>query len=325
VLTILLLTAVRRRELAFAKWEHIDFDKRTWFVPAENTKSKRAFLVPLTRLVVQQFRALQRMAGGSIYVLPRTKADAPIHPAQITQATARSQSHFQLCGIAAFSPHDLRRSCRTGLMRIGVRRFIGRRILNHKQLGVDGIYDLHDYFKEKRKALRRWTNHVIRLHALAATPPRPTESIAASPQVLVNNREIAGRWVTHLTRAELHQLVWSTPIRVLCKEFAVSNVWLAKICARHDIPAPGRGYWARKRSGATIPIEPLRPVSAGIPDSLDIRGGGSARLRKPSDSQVGPEAHPVEFKIEDPVSEATADPKSDTPSVPRVAPSAPQV
>jgi hypothetical protein len=271
------------------------------------------FLVPLTHLVIQEFRALQRLAGGSIYVLPRKKSDAPIHPGQITQATQRSQSLFQRCGIAPFSPHDLRRSCRTGLMRIrACRRFIARQVLNHKQPGVDGIYDLHDYFEQKRKALRRWNNHVIRLHAHASTRPTPTVSDAASPQVLVTNREIVGPWVKHtLTRAELHQLVWSTPMRILCKEFAVSNVWLAKICARYEIPVPGRGYWAKQRTGAVIPIPPLRQGSEGIPDSLSVRGGGSARLRKP-DSQASPEAHLVEGNVEGQVPEPPADPRGDT-------------
>ena len=74
-----------------------------------------------------------------------------LHGVHRTRATAGSMSRFQMFGISPFSPHDLRRSCRTGLMRIGVRRFIGRRILNHKQLGVDGIYDLHDYFKQNKK------------------------------------------------------------------------------------------------------------------------------------------------------------------------------
>lgn len=88
-------------------------------------------------------------------MFPRKKGAGPIHPAQITQATARSRLRFQQVGIAPFSPHDLRRSCRTGLMRIrACRRLIARQILNHKQPGVDGIYDLHDYLKEKRRALR---------------------------------------------------------------------------------------------------------------------------------------------------------------------------
>jgi integrase len=321
ILTILLLTAVRRRELALAKWEHINFDKGIWFIPAENTKSNRAFLVPLTRLVRQEFWALKRMAGDSLHVLPRKDADAPIHPAHITRATAQSLWRFQLFGIAPFSPHDLRRSCRTGLMRIGVRRFIGRRVLNHKQLGVDGIYDLHDYFKEKRKALRRWTNHVIRLHAGESTQPRPTESNAESPPVLLNNREIAGDWVKHsLTRAQLHQLVWSTPIRILCKEFEVSNVWLARVCARHKIPVPGLGYWAKKRSGQAVAVSPLEPATLGIAELINIRGGVSTRRRKQSHREAGSDALRSTPCAEDPVSETSADAKDDPPSVPRAVP-----
>lgn len=297
ILTILLLTAVRRRELALAKWEHIDFDKGIWFVPAENTKSNRAFLVPLTRLVRQEFLALKRMAADSLYVLPRKETDAPIHPAQITRATARSLCRFQLFGIAPFSPHDLRRSCRTGLMRIGVRRFIGRRILNHKQLGVDGIYDLHDYFKQKQRALRRWTNHVIRLYVCAAPRATPVECKEGSPPVLLNNREIVGHWVKHsLTRAQLHELVWTTPIRILCKELETSNVWLAKVCARHKIPVPGRGYWAKKRAGATDPIPKLKAASEGIPDVLEIRGGASGRRRALSNGRAAPASHRVDLR-----------------------------
>jgi integrase len=327
VLTILLLTAVRRRELAFAKWEHINFEKRIWFVPAENTKSNRAFLVPLTRLVSQEFRALQRMAGGSIYVLPRKKTVAPIHPAQITQATARSQSRFQLIGIAPFTPHDLRRSCRTGLMRIrACRRFIARQVLNHKQPGVDGIYDLHDYLKEKRRALRRWSNHAVRLRACTVRSQTPIASNATPSQLPVNSRQIAGHWVKHfVTREELHHLVWSTPMRILCREFAISNVWLAKICARHEIRVPGRGYWAKQRAGAVIPIPQLRPASQGIPDCFEIRGGRSARLRKPSDSQASPEAHLVEGKVEGQVPEPPADPQGNKLSVQCVASGVQQV
>ena len=321
VLTILLLTAVRRRELALAKWEHINFEKGIWFVPAENTKSNRAFLVPLTRLVRQEFRALKRMAGDSLCVLPRKNADAPIHPAQITQATARSLWRFQLFGIAPFSPHDLRRTCRTGLMRIrACRRFIARQVLNHKQPGVDGIYDLHDYLKEKRRALRRWTNHAVHLRARASRWQIPTANNAILSQLRLNSPEIAGHWVKHsLTRDELHQLVWSTPMRILCKEFAVSNVWLAKICARYEIAVPGRGHWARQRAGAVIPIPQLRPASEGIPDFFEIRGGGSARLRKPSDNQADPEAHLVERNVQGPVPVAPADPQGNSSSVPCLA------
>jgi integrase len=324
ILTIYLLTAARRVELVLAKWEHIDFENATWLIPAENTKSDRALLLPLTRFVLEEFRALKRLSLGSIYVLPRRALDAPVHPNVITRATQRSQCRFQLFGIAPFTPHDLRRSCRTGLGRIGVRRFIARRVLNHKQPGMDGVYDLHDYFTEKRKALRRWTNHVVHLHSCASTPQppgAPAMSNTAAEPLLLPSREIAGPWVNHrLTREELHRLVWSTPMRLLCKEFVVSNVWLAKICTRYEIPVPGRGYWAKKRSGAAIAVSRLKAASLGIPEFVDIRGGAPARLQKLSDRQVGSGTPHGKFDVEDPVSETSAGTKGGTPSVPRAVP-----
>src|SRR3954471_21662986 len=95
------------------------------------------------------------------------------------------------------------------------------------------------------------------------------------------------------TRAQLHQLVWTNPVRILCKEFEISNVWLAKVCARHEIPVPGRGYWARSRSGATVPIPKLKAASGGVPNSLEIRGGTLAQRRMQSNS-VASAAHLVD-------------------------------
>jgi len=39
-----------------------------------------------------------------------------------------------------------------------------------------------------------------------------------------------------MTREELYELVWSKPVRQLAGEFGFSNVGLAKICKRHEIP-----------------------------------------------------------------------------------------
>ena len=47
-----------------------------------------------------------------------------------------------------------------------------------------------------------------------------------------------------LTRAELYEKVWATPMRAIAKEFGMSDVGLAKICRKHDIPVPP-GYCLR--------------------------------------------------------------------------------
>lgn len=48
---------------------------------------------------------------------------------------------------------------------------------------------------------------------------------------------------------------------VLSKHFGLSDVGLAKLCGRHQIPRPGRGYWAKLKSGFPDPKTPLPPVN----------------------------------------------------------------
>jgi hypothetical protein len=69
---------------------------------------------------------------------------------------------------------------------------------------------------------------------------------------------------TNLTRKELHERVWSTPMRTVAQEFGISDVGLAKLCRRHEIPLPGRGYWARLQFGQ-------KPERTSLPAITDPR------------------------------------------------------
>src|SRR4029077_1400253 len=72
-----------------------------------------------------------------------------------------------------------------------------------------------------------------------------------------------------LTRAELYEKVWATPMRTLAQEFRMSDVGLAKDCRKHNIPVPPVGYWRRKETGYKVNRPLLRPVKDG-PEHLDI-------------------------------------------------------
>lgn len=63
-----------------------------------------------------------------------------------------------------------------------------------------------------------------------------------------------------LTREELYELVWTKPMARLAAEYAISDVGLAKLCARCDVPTPPRGYWAKKEAGKA-PRRPRLPPS----------------------------------------------------------------
>src|ERR1700756_2992779 len=72
-----------------------------------------------------------------------------------------------------------------------------------------------------------------------------------------------------LPRVELYEKVWATPMRTLAKEFGLSDVGLAKICRKHNIPVPPVGFWRRKETGYKVNRPLMRPVKDG-PEHLDI-------------------------------------------------------
>jgi hypothetical protein len=72
-----------------------------------------------------------------------------------------------------------------------------------------------------------------------------------------------------LTREQLHELVWNKPMSRLAAEFGISDVGLKKVCARHNVPTPPRGYWAKLGAGQA-PRRPRLPPSKDA-DPIEIR------------------------------------------------------
>jgi hypothetical protein len=59
--------------------------------------------------------------------------------------------------------HDLRRTCSTGMQRLGVRFEVNEAVLNHRsgsKAGVAGVYQRHEWKDEKRSALNAWAAHI---------------------------------------------------------------------------------------------------------------------------------------------------------------------
>jgi hypothetical protein len=88
----------------------------------------------------------------------------------------------------------------------------------------------------------------------------------------VSSQKPRGHACNHATesktihRQELYDLVWSTPVQKLAEEFGLSDRGLAKICERHGVPSPPRGYWARPAAGQKV----RQPILPAIKDrSLD--------------------------------------------------------
>lgn len=73
-----------------------------------------------------------------------------------------------------------------------------------------------------------------------------------------------------LSRETLYERVWSEPMQRLASRFRISDVGLAKLCRRHRIPVPGRGYWAKVQAGHHPRRRPL-PAAKGEEVEIVIR------------------------------------------------------
>lgn len=73
-----------------------------------------------------------------------------------------------------------------------------------------------------------------------------------------------------ISRQTLYGQVWSTPMIKLAKEYGISDVALAKICKKLNVPYPGRGYWRRKETGKAVKQLPLPPNSDPTEQSVTI-------------------------------------------------------
>src|SRR5260370_37406972 len=78
----------------------------------------------------------------------------------------------QLSGVTGWRLHDLRRTCVSGMARLGIAPHVADKILNHQSgtiSGVAAVYQRHEFLAERREALDRWGTHVAHIVAEASS------------------------------------------------------------------------------------------------------------------------------------------------------------
>lgn len=159
---LLLALCVRKGELIAARWEEFDLVGKSgelgpvWRLPATRTKTGADLNIPLAAQVVEWFRALEILAAGSEYVFPQRRRDARSRYAHVGRDTLNAALKSLDHGLDHFTVHDMRRTARTHLAALGVRSEVAERCLGHKLRGVEGTYNTHDYYAERRDVLATW-------------------------------------------------------------------------------------------------------------------------------------------------------------------------
>ena len=113
----------------------------------------------------------------------------------------------------------------------------------------------------------------IKANVEAATPGEieaPEPELAQAP-VVPEQPQPRPTLPTTLTRQLLYDAVWQTPMVRLAEGYGVSGNGLAKICARHDIPYPARGYWAKASAGQQLEKAPLPHPKHAAEERIIVR------------------------------------------------------
>ena len=173
---LLLVTGQRRGEVMAARWEHIDWEARTWTLP--QTKNDKPHTVPLSPLAENLFLELEILADGSPWCFPG-KGGKHITEKSVTRAVDRKQECFKVNGkqVEHWTPHDLRRTAMTQMLSLGVPPHVAERATNHTiSTGVSdvfGVYARYDYQTEIRQAMNQWAVRIESLFAGEKVVPLP--------------------------------------------------------------------------------------------------------------------------------------------------------
>jgi integrase len=140
--------------VARCTWDEIDIAGRTWKLSSERTKNAKPHEVYLSD---QAAAVLSRVDESSEFVFSRS-GNTPFQDFSLAK-----RELDQLSGITGWRLHDLRRTCVSGMARLGIAPHVADKILNHQNgtiSGVAAVYQRHEFLAERRMALEIWGAHL---------------------------------------------------------------------------------------------------------------------------------------------------------------------
>lgn len=167
---LILSTAVRIGEAMGARWDHVNLERRTWYLP--DTKNQRDHTIHLSDFALEQFAALaaHRETGAdgqlSPWVFPNSTGTAAVcvktfgkqladrqrPPERRLQGRSKETQSLVLPG-GRWTAHDLRRTAATVMAMRGVSTDVIDECLNHKsQSRMAKVYIRDRREQEQRRA-----------------------------------------------------------------------------------------------------------------------------------------------------------------------------
>ncbi len=123
IVGLLLLTGARKSELLQAQWQHVDLERKVWFIPTSKTGKSRH--VPLSQPALDCIEQLPRF-DACPWLLPNPETRKPYSDIKRAWTTARA-----VAGLPDLHIHDLRHSAASFMINAGIDLYAVGRILGH--------------------------------------------------------------------------------------------------------------------------------------------------------------------------------------------------
>ncbi|MEH8243528.1 tyrosine-type recombinase/integrase [Aeromonas caviae] len=151
-----LWTGCRTGEICEATWRNIDLNEGVFHIRESKTGVAREIQLPRQCI---HFLRINKI-GNEVYLFPSQRTGKPIKQKQLTESAWVMREADLMLDIPRWTPHDLRRTVRTGLSRLQCPSEVAEAILGHTKKGLIGTYDLHRYTEQSREWLQRWADYL---------------------------------------------------------------------------------------------------------------------------------------------------------------------
>lgn len=157
-LMVVLLTGVRSGEAVEARKDGFDLIKGTWL---HDTKMGFKQNTQLSRQAIEYVRPLLNDPDNTTeYLLPSRRSGRPIWQKQLSEQAWKLRKEGEMLDIEHWTAHDLRRTCKTGLSKLGCPSAVAEAIIGHTKGGIEGVYNLYQYELECKEWLQKWADHL---------------------------------------------------------------------------------------------------------------------------------------------------------------------
>lgn len=159
IMRLLILTGCRREEIGGLRWEEVDMEAATISIPPERIKNRHPLKLTLPPMAMDILQSALPADGRQLVF---GNGRNPFNSYQFRMHQLRERISVQQGKMMPYWViHDLRRTMRTGMAKLGIEQHVGERVLNHvKTTGVIAIYNQFKYEKPMQDALQKWADHV---------------------------------------------------------------------------------------------------------------------------------------------------------------------